>query len=83
MRVALVLNQLIFVDIRHIGSASMIWSTFVLDAARAIALVAAVNAPIAILILVLAGRKKVEQPLVARDGAITFDDLVGRLDALQ
>jgi hypothetical protein len=39
----------------------MIWSTFVLDAARAIALVAAVNVPIAILILVLAGRKKVER----------------------
>jgi hypothetical protein len=41
--------------------APMIWSTFVLDAARAIALVAAVNVPIAILILVLAGRRKVER----------------------
>jgi hypothetical protein len=37
----------------------MHWSTFVSDMARAIALVAAINMPVAALLLFLAGRKQV------------------------
>ncbi len=40
----------------------MDWSTFAFDAARAIALVAAVNVPIAVFMLFLAGPKKAAQP---------------------
>jgi hypothetical protein len=39
----------------------MDWSMFALDAARAVALVAAINVPIAILMLFLAGPERVEQ----------------------
>jgi hypothetical protein len=39
----------------------MDWSTFAFDAARAIVLVAAVNVPIAVFMLFLAGPKKAVQ----------------------
>ena len=42
----------------------MDWSTFASDMTRAIALVAAINTPIAAFMLFLARRKLLEQPLV-------------------
>ena len=39
----------------------MHWATVVADMGRAIALVAAINVPIALILVFLAGRKKVKQ----------------------